>query len=457
MTAELPDEAYVVALLSLPELWPARLAALLGVVRPTAGPCAPGPVGPDHPGDGSATERSARDVWELVVRGRARLEVGRRRLHPPDPVVLARRWTAASAGVDVAGLWAGCVRAGVRVDVLGRPGYPPELVADGQAPWVLFRRGAVMDLAGARVAVIGTRRASPVGREVARELGAGLSRVGVRVVSGLALGIDAAAHDGALAAGGGAPVGIVAGGFDHPYPLRHRPLWAQVAGRGVLVSEWPPSARSEGWRFPARNRIIAALADVVVVVESGAAGGSMLTAEAALARGRPVMAVPGSVRNPAATGTNRLLADGAAPACGLDDVLAALALATVGSCGPPVPSRSPGTSGPAGSSGPPGYAGPSQGSVSGGSSDQGGTLGSTGGSAGRPAATGRSTGPAARVLEALDWDAEPLETVVRRCGLPAPVVAAELVRLELAGAASSSGGWRRADSDRRFDRRGPER
>jgi DNA processing protein len=161
---------------------------------------------------------------------------------------------------------------------------------------------------------------------VAFDLGRDLAAAGVVVVSGLASGIDGAAHRGALAAGGAPPVGVVGSGLDVVYPRGQDKLWHAVAAAGTLLSEAPLGGRPERWRFPARNRIIAALADLVVVVESHRRGGSLHTVDEADRRGRDVMAVPGSVRNPAAAGTNDLLAEGRVPVCSVDDVLVALGL-----------------------------------------------------------------------------------------------------------------------------------
>jgi DNA processing protein len=161
---------------------------------------------------------------------------------------------------------------------------------------------------------------------VAAELAAGLAAAGVCVVSGLAAGIDAAAHRGALAAGAAPPVAVVGTGLDVVYPRRNADLWEAVAGAGAVLSEYPLGTRPERWRFPARNRLVAALADVLVVVESHARGGSMHTVTAALDRDVPVMAVPGPVRAPASAGTNALLVAGAAPARDAGDVLVALGL-----------------------------------------------------------------------------------------------------------------------------------
>ena len=140
------------------------------------------------------------------------------------------------------------------------------------------------------------------------------------MVSGLALGIDGAAHEGACGAGA-PPIAVVAGGLDHVYPRRHERLWERVASSGVIVSESPAGVPTEKWRFPVRNRLLAALSDVVVVVESRHHGGSRHTVDAAMDRGVPVGAVPGSIRSATSEGTNALLADGAFPVCSSGDIL----------------------------------------------------------------------------------------------------------------------------------------
>ena len=187
-----------------------------------------------------------------------------------------------------------------------------------------------------RVAVVGTRAASVHGLTDAWELGAFLGAAGITVVSGLAIGIDGAAHHGAIQAAEAAeqrsepspagPVGVVATGLDVVYPRRHRALFERVRRFGVVLGEQPFGVRPERGRFPVRNRIIAALADVVVVVEATLSGGSRITAERALDYGRPVLAMPGSRRNPAAAGCNALLADGAQPLLDPSDVLVALGM-----------------------------------------------------------------------------------------------------------------------------------
>jgi DNA processing protein len=205
--------------------------------------------------------------------------------------------------------------------------FPAELRADPEPPEQLYARGNPALLEQRRVAIVGTRQCTAYGRNLARRMGAELAEAGVVVVSGLALGIDGAAHEGALQAGG-APIGVVATGLDVVYPRRHGRLWREVGERGLLLSEAGPHQRALRWDFPRRNRIIAALSEIVVVVESTVKGGSMHTVEAAMARGVDVMAVPGPVGSPVSEGTNRLLVDGVAPALGADEVLIALNLTT---------------------------------------------------------------------------------------------------------------------------------
>jgi DNA processing protein len=196
-------------------------------------------------------------------------------------------------------------------------------------PLVLFGEGDGMAaLDRPRVAVVGTRAASPHGLADAFALGEFLAAHGVTVVSGMAIGIDGAVHEGALAAGAREPcvVGVVATGLDIEYPRRHMTLHRRVRERGVLLSENPYGTAPSAGRFPVRNRIIAALADVVVVVEATAKGGARITAEQAIDYDRPVLAVPGSRRNEAATGCNELIRDGAMPLLDPSDVLVALGM-----------------------------------------------------------------------------------------------------------------------------------
>jgi len=242
------------------------------------------------------------------------------RAHERDELV--RRWARAARMLDLA---PELTRRGTSVVRDGQTGYPiAEDVPD--RPAVLLVEGKAPDaLLRPRVAIVGTRSASVHGLADARELGAFLARRGVTVVSGLAIGIDGAAHEGALDGGGGV-VGVVATGLDVVYPRRHVVLFDRVREAGVLLSESGFGAGANRFRFPVRNRIIAALADVVVVVEATRRGGARITADYGLEYDRPVLVVPGSRRNPSAEGCNALLADGAQPLLEPDDVLVALGL-----------------------------------------------------------------------------------------------------------------------------------
>lgn len=263
------------------------------------------------------------EAWELL-RGGHELHPAVHRALDPATVRALRAEAARARPGEVA---ARCARLGIDMVPISDPRYPGVLRHDAQAPVVVFTRGDVAALSARRVAIIGTRNATAAGRATATELGEGLAREGVTVVSGLARGIDGAAHRGVRAAGvPGRAVGVVGNGLDHPYPRQNAELWRWVGDAGLLLSEWAPGFAPEAWRFPLRNRVIAALAEVLVVVESRARGGSLITVGAAVDRGVPVMAVPGSVRCHASDGTNTLLDQCAPPVRSPADVLAALGL-----------------------------------------------------------------------------------------------------------------------------------
>jgi DNA processing protein len=223
------------------------------------------------------------------------------------------------------------------------PAYPPLLRELPDPPAVLFGSGRPETLGllaeEPAVTVVGTRRASPYGTEVAYALGRGLGAAGVPVVSGLALGIDGTAHRGCLD-GGGVPVAVVASGPDVVYPRRHRSLYARVRECGIVLSELPPGTEPYRWSFPARNRIMAGLARMTVVVEAADPSGSLITAEFAKDLGRCVAAVPGRVTSSLARGTNNLLKDGATPIGGTEDILDELFGVGVRSAAGPSDSRS---------------------------------------------------------------------------------------------------------------------
>jgi DNA processing protein len=188
----------------------------------------------------------------------------------------------------------------------------------------LSARGKWPPPAGPRVAIVGSRRPSPYGEAVAEQLAADLARAGVIVVSGLALGCDAAAHRGALV-GGGVTVAVMGTGVDIVYPAAHLHLAEEIlAGGGALVSQFPEGTAPRRQNFPARNVTMAALSDVVVVVEAAPGSGALITAEAALELHKEVMAVPGSIFSPLSVGTHGLIRDGAALVQNARDVLAVL-------------------------------------------------------------------------------------------------------------------------------------
>ena len=204
------------------------------------------------------------------------------------------------------------------------PGYPSSLGALTDSPAILFSTGGAERLsalhAGRPVAVVGARRGSPYGLEMAYRLGRGLGAAGVTVVSGLALGIDAAAHRGCLDAGGPA-IGVLAGGPDVPYPRSNARLYERLRLDGIVVSEMPPGVRPFRWAFPARNRIMAGLSAATLVVEAADPSGSLITSDFAQQMGRTVAAVPGRATARLAAGANRLLKDGALVVTSTEDVL----------------------------------------------------------------------------------------------------------------------------------------
>ncbi|WP_426573174.1 DNA-processing protein DprA [Aquihabitans sp. McL0605] len=305
--AERSERACLVALASVGGIGPATLLACLTTV-------------------------GAPEAW-AAVRAGASLEIGpladaARRL---DAATGARQLAAAAARLDPESVLARHEAAGQQVVVFGRRGYPARLEGDPSPPAVLFAEGSLEALTGPTVAVVGTRNATRLGCDTASLLAIGLVDAGVSVVSGLALGIDGAAHQAVIEATAGAgddgigrPIGVVASGLDRPYPRRHQLLHRQVTARGAVLTETPIGTAPLPWRFPARNRIIAGISDAVIVVESRSAGGSMLTAAEALARDVPVLAVPGHPTAAASAGALDLIFDGAAPVRDVDDVLVAI-------------------------------------------------------------------------------------------------------------------------------------
>ncbi|HLI54408.1 MAG TPA: DNA-processing protein DprA [Acidimicrobiales bacterium] len=373
------EAAHAAALAGLPGMGPATLVRIL-------------------------TGASPSQAWQAVRRGV---------LTPPGRQG-GDRWAAAAARVEPEAWWESQRRRGVEVTWWGDESYPPVLRGDPSPPGVLFWAGSLHALDRARVAVVGTRSATPEGMAVAYQLGRDLAAAGVCVVSGLAIGIDGAAHSGALAAaaegGAAAPVGVAASGVDVPYPRRHALLWKRVAACGAILSENLPGRPAQAWRFPSRNRVIAGLSQMVVVVESHASGGSLITADAAIERGVEVRAVPGPVRSPASAGSNQLLYDGPGPVRDARDVLDGLGLLTVA----PASGRDTRRA----------------------ASARGSPLG-----AGRALVAPPVDPDEAEVIEAMGWRPATLGQVAERCGRPPVRVAAMLERLAQAGLVAESGGW----------------
>jgi DNA processing protein len=231
-----------------------------------------------------------------------------------------------------AGCWACC-----RHD----PGFPAGLRDAPDAPWSLVGRGdpALLErlTPDGAVTVVGARRASTYGREVARELGCELATAGLVVVSGLAFGIDSCVHRGALDSG--QTVAVLGCGADVAYPAAHRSLWRRIGESGLVLSELPPGTGPWRWAFPARNRIMAALSGMTVVVEAAERSGSLITADLAADLGRDLGAVPGPVGSRLSAGPNNLLAGGACLVRDAQDVLDAMlgpGVARVERAGPPL-------------------------------------------------------------------------------------------------------------------------
>jgi DNA processing protein len=233
---------------------------------------------------------------------------------------------AARAAVETAGLTAVC-----RCEAA----YPERLRELADPPAVLHVAGRAEALDAERsVAIVGARRGTGYGLEVARSLGHGLAAAGIPVVSGLAMGVDSAAHIGAVEHAGAPAIAVLAGGADVPYPPSRRRLYERIVERGSIVSELPPGFTAFRWSFVARNRIIAGLAALTVVVEAAERSGSLTTADFAEQLGRPVGAVPGPVTSRFSAGTNGLIAAGAGVVRDTRDVLDQL----LGPSAPPPPS-----------------------------------------------------------------------------------------------------------------------
>ena len=223
----------------------------------------------------------------------------------------ARRWAETTLAI--------ASRRGLHLLVARTPDYPERLWEIHDPPIVLWTKGTV-PIRSRSVAIVGSRRSTPTGLMVARQLGGDLAAAGWTVVSGMALGVDGAAHEAALDANG-ETIAVLGCGADIVYPREHRALAARIVARGRILSEFPPGAAPKPWHFPLRNRIISGLVSAVVVVEAGEKSGSLITARLAMEQGRDVLAVPGSAASGRYRGSHALIRDGARLVETVDDVL----------------------------------------------------------------------------------------------------------------------------------------
>lgn len=231
-------------------------------------------------------------------------------------------------GVSLEQIWERIQSLGVHVLTWDDEGYPRHLKEIDQPPPVLYIRGSLMPEDEWAVAIVGTRRVTSYGRQVAEEVATTLAHSGVTIVSGLARGVDSIAHQAALNAGG-RTLAVLGNGVDLVYPPEHRRLADQIIEHGALVSDYALGTPPDGLNFPPRNRIISGLSMAVIIIEAGQTSGALITAEFAAEQGRDVFAVPGNINAPQSQGTNRLIRDGAQPLLSPQDVLEALNLTMV--------------------------------------------------------------------------------------------------------------------------------
>jgi len=221
--------------------------------------------------------------------------------------------------------WEAIDRQGIQVVIATDGDYPPGLKSIAQPPPVLYARGEIKTQDELAVAIVGTRRVTSYGRQAAEEIAAGLAGQGVTVVSGLARGVDAAAHSTALRCNG-RTFAVLGSGVDRIYPPEHTRMAEEIAAHGAVLSDYPPGTPPEAANFPPRNRIISGLARAVVVIEAGQKSGALITATFAEEQNRPVIALPGNIYAPLSKGTNWLISRGARILLGVQDVLDVLNL-----------------------------------------------------------------------------------------------------------------------------------
>ena len=301
------------------------------------------------------------------------------------------RWDPVWARLVDAGLTE-ADRLGMQLRTWSSPDYPEPLLHLHDPPPVLFLRGRAELLGHPSVTIVGARRATARARDIAERLGRDLARAGACVVSGMALGVDAAAHRGALA-GEGATVAVLGRGADAPYPPGHRRLFRKILERGLVVSEFLPGTPALPHHFPRRNRILAGLAQAVVVVEAAARSGAQITVDHALDLGVDVWAVPGPIEVAACVGSNRMIGDGARPLLSIADFVREVTGGRVGD-----------------------------------------------GAGGGPA--GVAAGPAGELLSRLGDETLDVDELARRAGLTVPAALALLTDMELGGLVRQMPGMR---------------
>jgi DNA processing protein len=243
---------------------------------------------------------------------------------------LIERVVQARAQVDLDMVWSRIESQGIKILTWKDEVYPQRLKEIEQPPPVLYVRGDYLPDDLYAVAIVGTRRVTAYGRQITEELSSYLAANGITVISGLARGVDAIAHQTALKTGG-RTIGVLGSGVDKIYPPEHRQLAEQIMmGHGAIVSDYAPGTPPDASNFPPRNRIISGLSLAVVVIEAGETSGALITAEFAAEQGREIFAVPGSILAPQSKGTNKLIQKGALPLLSVNDLMQALNLTRMG-------------------------------------------------------------------------------------------------------------------------------
>lgn len=261
------------------------------------------------------------DLTDLLVKNSATLRAHGLHAETVAAILAWQQQDEANASVNsVRQALLDCERHGIEIVSWQQPDYPEALRHIHDAPLVLFARGDVRLLSYEQIGIIGSRNATPAGLDHARRFAAELSNRNLLVTSGLALGVDGAAHAGALDAGH-ATIAVIGCGLDRIYPNQHRRLGERVIEEGLMVSEYPPGTPARAAHFPQRNRIISGLSRGILVVEAGLKSGSLITARMALEQGREVFAIPGSIHSPVARGCHHLIKQGARLVDTVDDIL----------------------------------------------------------------------------------------------------------------------------------------